>query len=696
MLHKKRNEALKNPHWFLSYTYSNIFSFLLIAFAAFIVYSNSFDCQFHFDDENSITGNHQIRDLSSFYKIDYWLNLYRPLSLFSFALNYHLSGLDVFGYHLVNLLIHIITGFFVFLLIKLILNFNNYENYKIDKHKNWFALLSALIFVVHPIQTQAIIYIVQRMTSMAAMFYIISVYLYALGRIKHIQNGRIFKAIPFYSSALVFGVFGVMTKQSAATFPFAFLLFEFCFIRSKENKIFKKYILLSLSALILIYAVFLFLNGEILAYALHGAEMSSMDYLINQIVVIVKYLQLVLLPVNQCADYGNISNGFPFIRTFWRFDVVGCFLLLIGLFTSAVYLFKKNRAFSFGIFWFFLTLSVESSIIPIADPMFEHRMYLPMVGMVVLFMNSVFMIGLKLKTSRLYSFIALIILILGILSYSRNEIWKNDLTLWTDVIEKAPNNARAWYNLGVFAKNLKRNEEAIKYFDRAIVIRPEYCSALLNKGVVLASLGKQEEAIKCYDKVIEIEPNDYQTWNNKGSVLENMGNYKEAILSYDKAIEIKPDYDLLWYNKGVALSKLLKHEEAIISYDKAIEINPGFDLAWYNKGDLLSILGKYKEAVKCYNKAIEINPDAYEAWNNKGTVLEKLGKYEEAIISYDKAIGIKLDFILAWYNKGTVLEKLEKYEEAILHYNKALQIQPNFAAALKNKLLVQQKIRMKK
>jgi tetratricopeptide (TPR) repeat protein len=522
-------------------------------------------------------------------------------------------------------------------------------------------LLAALFFVVHPIQTQAITYIVQRMASMAAMFYIMSIYLYSLGRIEHVQNNKVFKAILLYLLALTSGILGVMTKQNAITFPFAFLLFEFSFIRSKENKIFKNYIIISLSALVVVCVSFLFFNGNILTSALHGTKISSTDYLVNQFVAIAKYLRLTVLPMNQCADYGNVHYGFPYIKSFWRFDVIGCFLLLIGLFILAVYFYKKNKAFSFGIFWFFLTLSIESSIIPIADPMFEHRMYLPMVGMSIFLMNSIFMILPKVKITFIYSFIALLIFFLGILCYSRNEIWKNDLTLWTNVTENVPNNARAWYN----------------------------------KGVALAIVGKHEEAMRSYDNAVEIQPECYDAWNNKGNVLQKLGKYEEANKCYDKAIKTKPDLYEAWSNKGLTIARLGKHEEAIKCFDKAIEIKSKYYEAWNNKGTTMTLLGRHEEAIKCFDRVIEIKPDYYQAWYNRGTTIALLGKLEEAIKCFDRVIEIKPDVYEAWNNKGNVLEKLGNLEEAIKYYDKALQIQPNFNTARNNKFLVQQKIKIR-
>jgi protein O-mannosyl-transferase len=339
--------------------HSSIVSLFLITIAGIIVYSNSFNCTFHFDDNPNITQNSIIKDLSNFTNINYWLHPGRQVAYLSLALNYHFNKLEVFGYHLINLLIHIVTGIFTFLLIKLMLNSNNYNNIKFNKYKNWIPFFAALLFVVHPLQTQAVTYIVQRMASMAAMFYILSVYLYALGRIEHSKKNNLKRAIVFYIVGLISGILGVMTKENAVTFPYAMLLFEFFFIRNKENRIYKNYIIISLTTISILYILYLFLKPAILTYGMsEGINISGIDYLFNQFVVVVNYLQLTIFPINQCADYGSVAYNYPFISSFWRLDVIGCLLLLIGLIVLAVFLYQRNKILSFGIFWLFITLSV--------------------------------------------------------------------------------------------------------------------------------------------------------------------------------------------------------------------------------------------------------------------------------------------------------------------------------------------------
>jgi protein O-mannosyl-transferase len=659
----------------------NIFSIILIISAGFIVYSNSFDCTFHFDDQGTITDNPIIKNLSNFENFNYWQHPARQIAYLSFGLNYHFNKLNVFGYHLVNIFIHIITGIFSFLLIKLILNQLKVESIKLkDNHPlpllskegkkgwffepstvNWIALFSALFFIVHPLQTQAVTYIVQRMASMAAMFYILSIYLYALGRIEHVQKNKIQKALIFYILALMSGIFGFMTKENAVTFPLAMLLFEFFFIRNKKNRIYSKYVIFSFLAIFIIFISYLVINSSILTTAAtSGIEIRSIDYLINQFVVIIRYLQLTILPINQSADYGNIDNNFPFVASFWRFDVIGCLLLLIGLMVLAIYLYHKNKVLSFGIFWLFLTLSIESSIIPIADPMFEHRMYLPMLGLGLFLISSIFLLLKKIRPIYIFSLLFVIIVLMGFTSYSRNEIWKNDLTLWSDVIKKAPYNDRGYSSKGLALGSLKRYEEANKYYDEAVKLNPENFNTWNNKGEILDKLENYEAAVNCYDQALKAKPDFFEALNNKGKALNTLQKYNEALDFLDEAVKLKPDNNQAWYNKGISLAGLKKYQEAIDCYDEAIKIKPDYYEAWNNKGNALNLFEKYDEALICYERALELKDDLFFAWNNKGRALFNLGRYEEAISCYNKAIDLKPDYQNAINNKKIALENLKK------------------------------------
>jgi protein O-mannosyl-transferase len=560
------------------------------------------------------------------------------------------------------------------------------KNEKFNLNKDWIAFFTALFFIVHPLQTQSVTYIIQRMASMAAMFYILSIYLYSLGRLEHSQKNKISKAFIYYILAFISGILAVMTKENAATSPLAMLLFEFCFIRNKENKIYKNYLIISLFAYVSACIIYFILNPTILtSAATSGINISSMDYLINQFIVIVRYIQLTLLPVNQCCDYGNVNYNFPFVHSFWRIDVLGCLFILIGLIVLAVYLYKINKVLSFGLFWFFLTLSVESSIIPIPDPIFEHRMYLPMLGISLFLISSIFLLANKIKPIFIFSFLSLTIVIMGITCYSRNEIWKNDYTLWSDVVKKAPYNARGHYNKGLALSDMKKNEDAIICYNEAIKIKRDYIEAWNNEGNLLQVEGKYEESLSYFDEVINIKPDYSNAWYNKGISLTNLKKYKESVKCYDEAIKIKSDYIEALNNKGVSLAYLQKYEEAIKCYDVAVSIKNDFKQAWNNKGTSLFNLKKYDEAIECYDNALKININDNQAWNNKENALFHIGRFEEAIKNYEKSLELRADNYDAWNNKGSALFSLGRLEDAIKCFDRTLELKPDYQDAINNR-----------
>ncbi len=207
---------------------------------------------------------------------------------------------------------------------------------------------------------------------------------------------------------------------------------------------------------------------------------------------------------------------------------------------------------------------------------------------------------------------------------------------------------------------------------------------LIIKGDSLAKLKRYEEAIEAYEKAIELDPKDAYAWVNKGFALDELKRYEEAIEAYEKAIELDPKNDFSWVSKGISLWQLKRYEEAIEAYEKAIELNPKNDFPWVNKGISLSELTRYEEAIEAYEKAIEINPKNAYAWINKGINLSELTRYEEAIEAHEKAIEINPKNAYAWINKGVGLRQLKRYKEAIEAYEKAIEINPEEALGYSN------------
>lgn len=417
--------------------YVTILGLFIILFLGVIIYSNSFDCPFHFDDKPNIVNNEIIKDVSDVKAI--WnLSQTRFIPYYSFALNYHFNELNVWGYHLINLIIHLINACLIFWLTFLIFSSPAIRKHPIAKHKMSIAFFTSMLFISHPLATQSVTYLVQRIASLAALFYLLSLALYVKGRLSDNNN---FPKYLIFAGSIISALLAMLSKENAFTLPFAIILFEIFFFQTKRLKIsLKDYrIILPLAGLLgfILFVLFKFsfsiLDPHLPNPVNDFRMITSFNYLLTQFGVILKYIQLLILPINQNLDYDwPLANHFFEIRTFLSF------LALLMLVLLAIFWFKKNRILSFGIVWFLLTLSIESSIIPLDDLIFEHRTYLPSFGFFLIICSGIYVILWKKYKLIAISLFVLIIGANSYLTFERNYIWKDEFTLWSDVIAKSP------------------------------------------------------------------------------------------------------------------------------------------------------------------------------------------------------------------------------------------------------------------
>jgi tetratricopeptide (TPR) repeat protein len=622
----------------------NSFLIFAVVIAGIIAYSNSFDCSLHFDDANFFE---KIDTISSA-GISDWLRLFpsRPIGTLTFALNYHFHRLDVWGYHLVNLIIHLINALLIWWLTWLTLSSPVMKTSEISRHKTILAFLTGLLFVTHPLATQSVTYIAQRFASLATLFYLLSLILFIQGKLW--QGNRNIPKLLFCSS-LVSAVLGMLTKEIVFTLPFAILLYDFCFLKTVPWKLERKdhSVILSFIMLIIFILLFFMLSSVRNPFNTvppdqgYSYSISMKEYSLTQFRVILTYIRLFILPINQNLDYDyQISTGFFQLKTFFSF------LLLLGILTAGVLLFKKYRLISFGIFWFFLTMSVESSIIPISqNVIFEHRTYLPGFGF-FLVLTGAFFYFFKERYIKIAVIILLIIASINtVLTYQRNEIWKNEYTLWSDCIKKSPDKARANNNF----------------------------------GLILFGEGKIKEAIDHYNKALRITPDYVPPYYNRGNAYAELGQYQLAFEDYNQAILLQPDYAEAYYNRGSAYSKFGQHQLAIDDFNKAIALNPNYAKAHNNRGITYGKLGQYQNAIENFNKAISLDHNNTRLYNNRGFAYAKLGQYQRAIEDYNKAIHLKPDYALAYNNRGFAYDKLGLHQRAIEDYETALGLKPDNA-----------------
>ncbi|MGD1152247.1 MAG: tetratricopeptide repeat protein [Syntrophales bacterium] len=608
----------------------SLISILLICLVGVIAYSNSFDCSFHFDDVPTIEDNIAIRNLSD---VEAWWGFYpsRPIGYLSFALNYNFHRLDVWGYHLVNMAIHIVNGVLVWWLVMLTMTTPVMKTQPISRHKESMALFTALLFVSHPLATQSVTYIVQRLSSLAALFYLLSLALYVKGGLwKGNGNRQVFF---YYAGSILCAVLGMLTKEIVFTLPFALVLYEFSFMKTDTWKFDLKDRGIQVTIIILMLFVALFFHNfsfgifnpiPPLLNQGYDYPITAWEYLLTQFSVILIYIRLFILPVNQNLDY-----DYPISHSLFEGHTLFGLLSLAGIFVLGILLFRRYRLISFGIFWFFLTLSVESSIIPISqNVIFEHRTYLPGLGFFLVLTGVVFYFIWDRYRQVAWGILVLLVLTNAVLTYERNKVWKSEYSLWADGIMKSPNKPRP----------------------------------LNGYGKVLADTGNASGALSYYNRAIELNPRFYAAYYNRGNVKIKISDYKGAISDYDETLRINPYHADGHYNLGNALAHQGKMVEAVTHLKEAVRLKPLSAEYQNNLGYVLALQGKEDEAINHFREAIRLKPDLADAHNNLGNALFYQKRLEEAIDSYREALRINPDFKLAKDNLNNALAMHNKQQ----------------------------------
>ena len=386
--------------FFKTHTRLHVASFIIIALISFLIYSNTLNSPFVFDDVSQIVENTKAGDLG--YYLSRIFSGSRSFVNATFAINYHFNELDVTGYHLVNIMIHAITGFMVYLLAVLTFKTPLLQGHPLQPYARMLPVCSALIFVAHPVQTQAVTYVIQRYASMAAMFYLMALVCFIKARLIYLQDKRFgaSKHLLYYGLSFAAGFLAASSKETAATLPVVILLYEYTFIET-SLKAWPKRLLYLLPLLVLGLKIpfhvisHMFIEdpvginsfnpdmkvsstslSELLSVGKDkGPALTRMTYLFTQFNVLWAYIGLLILPINQNLDY-----DYPLYTSLWQSPTLFSLMGLLALLGFAIFIFRKHRLIAFSILWFFITLSVESSFIPIIDYIFEHRLYLPSVG----------------------------------------------------------------------------------------------------------------------------------------------------------------------------------------------------------------------------------------------------------------------------------------------------------------------------
>jgi len=649
-----------------------LFHLLLIVIFGLLAYSNTFNVPFHFDDNPGIAENPIIKSLNFFIEpskakifkkpFEYDTFKMRYVGYLTFALNYKIHGLNVIGYHIFNLAIHIFNALLVYWFVLLTFKTPYFgSQYTVDSKQekthspihrfthssSAIALFSASIFVSHPIQTQAVTYIWQRVTSLATFFYLLSLVMYinfrlkAIGsRTKVIGNRTIaYRLSPFayYLLSLISAILAMKTKEMAFTLPVIIVLYEFMFFKEKTKK--RLFFLIPfLLTMLIIPLTVIGMNKSVSAVTNNVIEatkvpnaMPMWDYLLTQFRVIITYIRLLFLPFNQNFDY-----DYPIYNSFTDPNVFLSFLFLVSIFGLGVYLFYRSRLMihptpftlyatrliAFGIFWFFITLSVEATVIPISpyllfpsivsadiDVIFEHRVYLSSIGAFAAMTTSIFFIANRLKNrweainKNVILLLSVIIITLLVVTYMRNKVWENEITLLEDITQKSPSKARGHNNLGIAYCDKGLVDKAIEHFQTALKLKPDYADARNNLGNAYNIKGLADNAIEHLQIALRLKPYCAEAYNNLGNAYNIKGLTNNAIEQFQIALRLKPDYADAHNNIGFNYYLMGRVDEAIEHYLIALSLTPNNTKTHLNLGIAYKAKGLTDKALKHFSLA---------------------------------------------------------------------------------------------
>ncbi len=577
-----------------------------------LAYANSFGGPFLFDDVSSIVENALIRDLRDYLAIGYAATPRRYVGYLSFALNYAAGGLDPAGYHVVNLSVHLANALLVYALAVLTFRTPGLRKSTLAGSSRLVAFAAAALFVAHPIQTNAVTYVVQRFASLATMFYLLSIVTYAWWRVR--QETRPF---PPVSSAAVYGLVLVSalaamhTKEIAFTLPLAIVAYEVLFFGRPSKR--------TAIALVPILATLAVIPAATLAGSRDAGgaisrledatrvqtEMSRVEYLTTQIPVVASYLRLLIVPVGLTIDH-----DVPVARTLLEPRVLVGLLVIGALLALAAYLLWRSRPSApdrldpssrivgFGIFWFFLALSVESSLIPIMDVMFEHRVYLPSMGLFLAAATAGLGLARRLAVPDRVAVgaAAALAIALGAATFARNEVWQSELVLWEDALAKAPNKTRPHTNYAHALRKLGRDLEALEHFHAVVRLAPNHVDGMNNLAVHLERLGRGDEAARWLETALRSKPDHAETYLNLGRLHLQQRRPAEAAALLRKAIELKPDFRDAYSNLSGALNALRRPDETIRLLSAVPQILESSPEARFNLGVAYAMVGDYAAA----------------------------------------------------------------------------------------------------
>jgi len=642
--------------------YTTSFSIAFLAIVTALIYANSLPNSFHYDDFHGIVYNPAIRDLRNtlaYFTDPSTLSLadyvdWRPVLQLTYAIDYALWGPNATGFRILNLLLHAASAILVYLI------FAETTDAHSERQSSGFrwqmrgaALVAATLFSVHPANSQAVHYIWARSALFAAFFYLVGFYSFLRGPLQRTADGR---SVLWHLAGLISYTLGLATKATVITLPAALILYEYlCPIsRAAEPKRFHILEWGRAKTFVPVLAVSLgylglraFLLPDNFTHNFTSYPTAPLSYLLTSTRAWLYYLKFFLWPHPIIIDF----HDFGWSYTLWDTRVLFALAVIIVVLSSAWRARKLVPSVTFFTFWFFIALFPETSFIPLTEPINCYRPYLAYAGLCIVVTKLGFDRSLWLRNrtnddakqslqGRWIAQGAVIVIILSLLAamtIKRNLIWRNEFTLWSDVLQKDPANPRAYMSLGRYFLEASDYERAKEMLEKAVQLAPKSSSAYLLRGHLKSLLNRTSEALEDFNKAVELAPRAAYNWYYRAELYARLGQFDKALPNYRVALSLKPRFTDAYFRMAIAYLQTGENARAMELCRKILEIDRYDARAYKCVGRILLEQKNYTEAALVYKKALAFLPESHELWLDLGIAYTQLSMFKEAALAFEKS-----------------------------------------------------------
>ena len=620
---------------------------MAITAACVLVYLNSFAGVFIYDDLREIVDNRLIRGFDGLWGDRAFVKL-------TLAINYAFGAVNPWGYHLVNLVVHALAGLTLFGVVRRVLLLEQFREGP-GRHATWYALATALLWIVHPLQTESVSYVIQRAESLMGLFYLLTLYCVIRGAASR-------RSAWWYAAAVAACALGMASKPVMITAPVVAVLFDRAFLSSSFAGVFRRrwglhaglagsWLVLAMTGVVATLLDTDPARPMTAGFGYHGA--TPLAYLLTQGGVIVHYLKLCFWPRPLCLDY-----AWPIATSLGQ--IVVPTMLIAGLLAGSVFAWRRWPWLGFLGVSFFAVLAPTSSIVPSAHAAFEHRMYLPLAAVIVV---SVF--GVHVLLDRWYrrfgvsgvavpitngAVLLAAVVLYGSMTVRRNADYHSAYAMWENVLIQRP-------------------------------LNPHPYSQIAN---ILAEQDRTETAIALYQRALQLDPYDIVSMSNLGAVLLRTGEVSRAIAMGRRAVELRPDLPQPQYGLGNALIAGGFHERGLGHLREAVRLNAEDPRTHLNLGRGLALGGAHEEAIDHLVEALRLDPALTEAGNYLAHVLVMTDDIDESIAAHRRSptvLGVRRAHALAHVIAGERRLEAGATGDALREYQRAIEIDPAGAVA---------------